>query len=109
MRIKLTYLKIFKHRGEAVLRNTCANGTLANKHNYYKGLTVVQKLLIKRLGRNLINSVNSYKLLYTCIKVRSTNIYNAIIFHSLDTLNKNNDYGTVVEHATAAQPVQVWA
>ena len=106
MRIKLTYLRIFKHRGEAVLRNTCANGTLANKHNYYKGLTVVQRLLIKR-GRNLISSVNSSKLLYKCIEIRSTNIYNAIIFHSLDTLNKNNDYGTVVEHATAAQPVQV--
>ena len=38
------------HRGKAVLRNTCANGILLNKsykHNYFKGVKVLQKLVIE--------------------------------------------------------------
>ena len=48
-----------------MLRNTCANGILvnqSNKHKYFKGIMILQKLLIKQLNRNLSNSVNSHLL-----------------------------------------------
>ena len=46
-----------KHRGEAVLCNTCANAILlnkSNKSNNFKGVTVLQKPQIKQINRNLI-------------------------------------------------------
>ena len=67
-----------------------ANWILANKpnkYNYFKGVTVLQKLLIKQLSINLINSV----LINFYASVRSTNIDTAIIDHSLDILNENTD------------------
>ena len=39
------------HRSEAVLRDTCTIGILVNepnKQNYFKGVTVLQKLLIEQ-------------------------------------------------------------
>ena len=61
-----TLIQTFTNRNtEAMLCRTYANGVLVNestKYNYYRGVTILQKLLIKRLNRKLINSVNSYKL-----------------------------------------------
>ena len=62
---------IYKHRGEALLCNTCTNGmpvNKSNKYNYFKRVTVLLTLLIKQRNRNSINSVIFYRLLQYCLK-----------------------------------------
>ena len=90
-----------------MFRNTCANGKLLNKskkYDYFKGVAVLQKQLIKRINRNSINSVKSWKLLYKCNQHERlyTSIYiqvqSRIIFDSLHILKEYcflNDKGGV--------------
>ena len=76
--MELSQLQNFRHRGEAVPQNTCANGIQVKKlksiTDYYRA-TVLQKYVIKQLHKTLFNSVNSQKILTT---LTSTNDYSTV-------------------------------
>ena len=79
----------FENRGEAVLRNTCANGILVNesiKQLIFEGATTLRILLItSEVYRNSV-----LPQLYTS--------KNATIFHSLDSCDKNTDSQATMAH-----------
>ena len=76
------------HSGE-VVRNPCSNGLLvnkSNKYNYFKGVTVLQKVLNKQLNRNLFMCKKHERKDY----IQKFKRY-IISFHLLHTLNENTD------------------